>query len=134
MSKKKTKSKSKSWIYILVGIMVLIGALWMPLIQPMLRKSKAENDVAELALALKAYEGSFGGVPQGTIADICAALRGNNPHHDAIVEAYEMNTNHEFIDPWGTAYRLQPEARLRVYSFGPNKTDEQGKGDDIAAP
>ena len=133
MKKKKAKQNPKIWLYLIGGLVVLVGALWIPVIQPMLRVSKAQHDVDELALGLKAYLITFGEFPSGSAAEICEALSGKNREHAPVVEAYEVNAAHEFIDPWGTPYRMSFEGNLKVYSCGPNKLDEQGKGDDIVA-
>jgi hypothetical protein len=76
--------------------------------------------------------------PTGTVADVCALLRGEsrggqNPKKLDYLEASasEMNATGEFVDPWGTPYRFATADKVRVYSCGPNKKDEQGAGDDI---
>lgn len=50
-------------------------------------------------------------------------------------------TSRKFVDYWGSDYRFSLSARgttnrpgnreIRIWSCGPNKRDEQGKGDDI---
>ncbi len=96
-------------------------------------RQRARHDVSELAVALNAYGIKFGRLPSGTTAEICAMLTGQNPAHEAVVDSYELNAAGEFIDPWGTAYRLVTGPPARAYSCGPNRTDEQGGGDDIVS-
>lgn len=98
----------------------------------------ARHDVSELVVALEAYRIKFGHPLEGSTAEICAALRGEdaggqNPDHEAVVEFYKVNAAGEFVDPWGTAYRILAGPDVRVYSCGPNRVDESGAGDDIAS-
>lgn len=98
---------------------------------------QARHDVNELALALDAFRIKFGKPVEGTTAEICAVLRGEdvrgqNPAREPVVDSYEVNMAGEFIDPWGMAYRIVINPQPRVYSCGPNGVDEQGGGDDIA--
>jgi hypothetical protein len=100
---------------------------------PIRRQYRAQHDVNELLLALKAYQITFGNPPQGSVAQICASLRGNNPTKEPVVESYTTNDSGEFIDPWGMPYRFSMASKFSVYSCGPNKADDQGRGDDIIA-
>lgn len=81
-----------------------------------------------------------GRYPSGTPAQIAALLRGKNvggqnpKQLDYIVAAVtEVNAVGEFVDPWGTSYRISTESEARAYSCGPNRKDEAGDGDDIAS-
>jgi len=41
-----------------------------------------------------------------------------------------------YLDPWGTPYILKyfsKEKRIQIHSYGPNRTDDKGIGDDIKA-
>jgi hypothetical protein len=62
---------------------------------------------------------------------------GANPRKIVFIEVREtrINTQGEFVDPWGTPYRIdvsKPDAP-RVWSCGPNRKDENGAdgSDDI---
>lgn len=112
-------------------IVVLAVAGWFGWKQWLLQRAK--HDVSELVIALNAYAIKFGRPPAGTTAEICAQLAGQNPTHEPVVDSYEMNAAGEFIDPWGTPYRLVSGPLIRAYSCGPNATDEQGGGDDIVS-
>jgi type II secretory pathway pseudopilin PulG len=103
------------------------------------RISRARHDVGVLTLALDGFARENGDYPRGTVAEICALLRGEavngqNPRKLDYVEAgaHEMNASGEFVDPWGTPYRIVIKSTALVYSCGPNRVDEQGGGDDIA--
>ncbi len=128
---KRRHPTKKPWIVAgIVAVPVLIVAAI--LLQPWWRAHKTQNDVNELVIALQAYAIEFGKMPAGSTAEICAALRGKNPRREAVVEGYVVNAAGEFLDPYGTPYRLNTET-IRVHSCGPNKQDEGGAGDDIAS-
>jgi type II secretory pathway pseudopilin PulG len=122
-----------------VGAAALLGVVgWLGLRQ--LRLFRARSDVAVLTLALDGFAREHGSYPTGTCTEICALLRGEdvagqNPKRLDYVEAsaHEMNAAGEFIDPWGTPYRILTSPTGRAYSCGPNRIDEQGLGDDISA-
>ena len=107
---------------------------------PARRRAKARHDVAEIQFALTGYAQLYGSVPTGSPAEIAAVLLGKDmreqdPRFAPILEAsgYEMNSLGEFVDPWGTPYRIVPSPTVYVYSCGPDRIDELGAGDDIAA-
>ena len=135
------KSVTRSRRPLIAGVTIIALALgWFFIVRPFLQQSKAKHDVDVLAVALDGYAREKGGYPQGTTGTICALLRGEsvdgqNPHRLDYVEAasYEINASGEFVDPWGTSYRISSNPGARVYSCGPNRIDEQGKADDITS-
>jgi hypothetical protein len=71
-----------------------------------------------------------------------------NPRHIRFLNLPHRSLGGEFIDPWGSPYRLilsragdgatQDEMQaitnpVAVWSCGPNRKDEAGKGDDICS-
>lgn len=101
---------------------------------------QARHDVGQLREALDLYLGEQGAYPSGSAAEISQLLRGQsvggqNPKKASYIEAAagEMNSRGEFVDPWGTPYRIIIGSPPRVYSCGPNRVDEGGGGDDIAS-
>lgn len=131
--------KSRRRLWIVVALLVAVAAatgstagvrLW--------KVFQARHDVNELVMAQEAYRIKFGHPLEGSTAEICAVLRGEdvrgqNPDHEAVVEAYEVNSAGEFLDPWGMTYRIQAGPDVRVYSCGANRVDESGDGDDIVS-
>jgi hypothetical protein len=116
----------------------IAATIWIGI--PQWKLHKAHRDVTILAVALDGYAVEQHEYPHGAFADVCALLRGEsvngqNPQKLDYVEAsaYEMNAAGEFIDPWGTPYRILTESQGRAYSCGPNRLDEHGDGDDIAS-
>jgi len=125
---------------IIAGAVVVVLVVGWFASRPMRQRAQARHDVRELVLALDIFLHEQGEYPPGNLAQICRLLRGENvdgknPRRLEIVEAkaYEVNAADEFVDPWGTAYRIVMTPSVRVYSCGPNRTDEQGAGDDIVA-
>jgi hypothetical protein len=119
--------------WLIAGIVVVLAIIVVAIaMQPWLRVRRARHDVKELVLALQAYAIEFREPLTGPTPVVCAALRGDNPRREAIVEGYRLNADGEFLDPYGTPYRFQTDS-MRVHSCGPNKQDEAGAGDDIAS-
>ena len=126
------------WLGVAVVVLILAGGVWFFVRQT--RLSRARNDVALIALALEGFARENGKYPAGTTGEVGALLRGDdvagqNPHKlDYLTaEVDEVNAAGEFVDPWGTPYRISTNPRGRAYSCGPNRVDEQGHGDDIAS-
>jgi hypothetical protein len=102
------------------------------------KKRQAHHDVRELKRGLEYYLQEQGQYPRGTVAEMCALLRGGsvagqNQRKLAYIEAKprEINAAGEFVDPWGHPYHIAPGSIPPVYSNGPNGIDEKGAGDDI---
>jgi type II secretory pathway pseudopilin PulG len=127
---------------IALGVAVLVGGgvVWWFAIRPAVQRAKAKHDVDVLVLALDGFMREQGEYPHGDLATLCRLLKGQtidgqNPRQLDYVEsqAYEVNAKGEFVDPWGTAYRVALNPVVHVYSCGPNRIDEQGNGDDIGS-
>jgi len=121
----------KKWA-IIAGLAVVVLLVAVIALQPWWRKYKAQRDVRELVLGLEAYAAVFGKLPTGSTAQICAALRGTSPEN-RVVENYQQNSAGEFLDPWGTPYRISTDNGARAFSCGPNRQDEHGTGDDLVS-
>jgi type II secretory pathway pseudopilin PulG len=118
---------------------VPVAALLLVASVPLWRRHFAKRDVTVLAEALRGFVHENGCPPTGSRAQIAALLRGEsvggqNPKKlDYVVASMsEMNAEGEFVDPWGTPYRLSA-SNARAYSCGPNRRDEDGNGDDICS-
>jgi hypothetical protein len=135
----KLSRKKRRWRRIaLIGVPVLVVLVVAAI--PLWRRYKAKHDVEILAFALRGFAAENGHLPTGTQAQIAKLLRGENiggqnPKRLDYVEASlsEMNSAGEFIDPWGTPYRISDQGDARAYSCGPNRQDENGEGDDICS-
>ena len=121
-----------------LAVLLVVGIVVGP---PWWKRHRAQRDVEEIAFALRGFLGLYGHYPEGDAAAIAAALTGKNPAGQSpdkvpAIEAssQELSAKGEFVDPWGTPYRINVETDSpRVYSCGPNRTDEYGKGDDITS-
>jgi type II secretory pathway pseudopilin PulG len=141
MEKKRTRltRQQRNWRLITLIVVPVLAVLAVGIV-PVWRRYRAERDVDILALGLRGFAAENGRPPSGTRAQIAALLRGEdvaglNPKKLDYVVANmgEMNANGEFIDPWGTPYRLSDGPGARAYSCGPNRQDEGGSGDDICS-
>lgn len=127
-------------VLVAVGVLALAGGAVWRLSRPARQLRQARHDVEVLAIALDGFATEQGEYPRGETAQICQLLLGHsidgqNPRRLDYVEvnAYEENARGEFVDPWGTPYRIQLSPSVRVYSCGPNHVDDQTGGDDIVA-
>ncbi len=132
------------WIGMLVAafLMVIALSLLFPVQSghgPVSKRLVARNELNQIHAALKFYIAEFGIPPIGGSAQIMAALQGGNPRHIVCFEAdaKRFNSLGEFLDPWGTPYRIDasnPEFPW-AYSFGKNTTDEGGaeSSDDVSS-
>ncbi|MEA3210407.1 MAG: hypothetical protein QOE70_3464 [Chthoniobacter sp.] len=123
-------------------LIVILIALLFPLVPPVHESPKrvtARQDVIMIREALKQYIVEFGTAPVGNHAQIMTALRGKNPKQIIIFEAdaKRFNPRGEFLDPWGTPYRIEASNIdfPWAYSFGKNLIDEGGAefSDDIVS-
>ena len=100
-------------------------------------KVQAKNDVTQLVVAAKAYVTEYGKPPEGSQLAQLKALEGDNPRKIVFIEVDPKRTTKDgiFLDPWGTpyVYELSKPSGTWAYSFGRNKIDEHGNGDDCAS-
>jgi len=98
---------------------------------------QAKNDVTQLVVAAKAYTTEYGKPPEGSQLAQLKALEGDNPRKIVFIEVDPKHTTKDgiFLDPWGTpyVYDLSKPSGAWAYSFGRNKIDEHGNGDDCAS-
>jgi type II secretory pathway pseudopilin PulG len=120
-----------SFAAVIVGGLVIFRAA---------KVSQARQDVKVIALALDGFARENGDYPKGTQGEICRMLRGEtvngqNPKKLDYLNAQpnELSRLGEFVDPWGTPYRMSVNGVTHVYSCGPNCIDEHGDGDDITS-
>lgn len=95
-------------------------------------KVVAKNDLTQIVDGLRNYKTEYGDFPRGTNAEIAAKLRGDNPRNIQFMDIVS-NPHGEFIDPWGMPYQIGVSSTGTpwAYSFGKNKIDEYGNGDDV---
>ena len=100
-------------------------------------RAQAKNDVTQLVMAAKAYISEYGKPPEGDPQAIIRSLLGENPRKIVFMELQSKQLSKEglFIDPWCTPYifDLSKPSGSWAYSFGKNKRDEKGKGDDCTS-
>ena len=100
------------------------------------RKAKAKNAVDMLTIAAKAYKEEYGESPKGDRVSILRTLHNDNPRKIVFLEISPKELSKEgiYLDPWGTPYVFDlSNSSPWAYSFGKNKRDEGGNGDDVAS-
>ncbi len=102
--------------------------------------AKAQAAISSLETALSMYESDCAIFPASGNSNMVSQLTGpstqagwNGPYMQ--FKSSELSGS-SFIDPWGTAYvyttpGTHNTATFDIYSYGPNKTNESGGGDDI---
>ena len=101
--------------------------------KPDLDVRQVKNDISQLTLGINEYIREFGKPPDSS--ENVEIMRVLGEGHPPILTGGFRNSANEMIDPWGTPYHivLHGKAPPFVYSCGPNKRDEGGKGDDITS-
>ena len=126
---------------VIAGILVSAGIIW-PIVNDTCaypKSAAAKRDLIGLMSAFEAYKMTYNAYPSGKYAQIVSALGGENPSRleFLMVRPRNLNAGGEFLDPWQTPYRIFFDAagKPHVYSFGPNRLDDQGRkgSDDITA-
>jgi len=129
-----------------IAIIIILAGILIPAVGIVRQKAKAaraQADIESLSIALKMYEADFGTFPAGANPnvfkkDLGEKLTVGSATYGPYMEFKAKDTNgNTFNDPWGTPYVYNPTnpshntASFDIYSFGPNKTDNQGGPDDI---
>lgn len=106
-------------------LLVLFGVLAAGLVYRLLHPAvsvdpgmpRDTREPAVLKAALNQYRATYGHYPGGSALAQIAALRGNNPR-----KIYFLDLDNAFIDPWGTAYRVELDGtNVEVSSAGPDR-------------
>jgi Type II secretion system (T2SS), protein G len=94
---------------------------------------KVKFEIASLTYALKNYESSNGIYPIGENALILKKLLGDNLQKTVFVhiKASSINTNGEYLDPWGTPYAINFPATNSFVISSAGKNKIFGDPDDI---
>lgn len=123
-------------------LLVLVGLVFPNVSGPgpgAVKRAQAQSDVDQICVALKLYHTEYGVLPSGDKAQIMTALHSANPRGIVFFEAASsrFNARGEFLDPWGTPFRLGPSdpAFPWAYSFGNDAKDDGGApgSDDISS-
>jgi len=102
-------------------------------------RARSKTEMTGFVTCVKAYLDEYPALPSGGDAAVLKALQGENPRKIVffVLRSTSFNSNGEWIDPWGTPYRIDlsdPKAP-RIWSCGPNRKDESGAegSDDIVS-
>ena len=88
------------------------------------RTGHLNEDIENLFVALQQFKENVGVWPVGGNAEIVKALKGQNPKNVIILvgRKLELNSQGEFVDPWGTALKVYFGGKdVVIRSAGPNK-------------
>ena len=127
-------------VIVIVGLLIclIVVSLLFPTVHVGLSagpKALAKNDVVQLKTALQAYLVEYDQPPPGDKATLMKILQGFNPKKIVFIapEKKQISRDGVFIDPWGSPYTFgySTPSYSWAYSFGKNKIDEGGRGDDV---
>jgi hypothetical protein len=103
------------------------------------RRAQTHHQELEVVIAMNGYVAEYGAPVSGDPAQIIALLSGQNQRKIVFMEFRQdrFNSKGELTDEWGTPYHFdlsKPDAP-RIWSCGPNRTDESGAegSDDIVS-
>jgi len=106
-------------LLVLFGVLAVgVFYLWLhPAISSDPGRPRDTREPAALKEALNQYRATYGHYPSGSALAQIAALRGDNPR-----KIYFFDLDHAFVDPWGTAYRMEFDGgNVEVSSAGPDR-------------
>jgi hypothetical protein len=117
-----------------MGLAAYVGVNWVGSIRPSEERS-AIRDIRGLENLMGHYSVTRRPLPEGDAADKLRVLLGVNQYrHSRIlrIDPARLGADGIYRDPWGSPYAFGWNERPWAYSFGPNRIDEGGKGDDIS--
>ena len=126
-------------IFFFAVVFLLVASIFIPSYNDGVgpaRKAKAKNAVDMLIIAAKAYKEEYGEPPKGDSRSVLHTLQSDNPRKIVFLEISpkELSKDGIYLDPWGTPYVYDLSISSPwAYSFGKNKRDEGGNGDDAAS-
>ena len=107
---------------------ILVGVAWVINLAGKIKANASTAEINEevdnLFAGLQTYKENIGTYPVGSNAEIVKALMGQNPKRMIIQvgRKNELNEKGQFIDPWGTAFRVYfSKDGILVRSAGPNR-------------
>ncbi|MGA2178510.1 MAG: type II secretion system protein GspG [Verrucomicrobiota bacterium] len=94
---------------------------------------RAQMDERHLAWGMEQYKLAFDSYPTGENTIFVRMLAGNNPTKLKLINlsVHSTNENGEFIDPWGTPYKIISSHTNRVTIFSAGIDKIFGDKDDI---
>ena len=112
---------------------------------------RTRSTISGLNMALDRYKHDFGQFPKGTSKDISNELTGfrdspskpddiylnsskwRGPYFGEGYRFKDSQRNQAILDPWGKPYNFDfKNDEIIIWSCGPNRINENGKGDDIS--
>lgn len=124
-------------------VLILLGLLIALLMFPRVGQGisagprvQAKSDVTQIVGAVETYQSEYGQFSSREARKVIRALRGENSRKTVFLEIdpNRLSEIGDFLDPWGEPYAIfVSEAGVRAYSFGRNRRDEMGGGDDVAS-
>ena len=132
-------------LLVVITIIMILAGFVMGANQAARRRAsvnKARAQIAAMDSALSMYEQDIGEYPKTDNKGMIEALTDNpsdgsdwyGPYIELKEEDFDKDGN--YIDPWGTPYKYvypgeHNKLKYDLYSFGPNRQDDNGSKDDV---
>jgi hypothetical protein len=124
--------------YFFVALLLLTFAVIFLPINPHLSKKQQQRircqlEISEIATGFEKYKTTYQGYPSGNKLVLWKQLSGDNPQKIifAEIKASSINTNGEFLDPWGTPYAINFSSTNSFTLSSAGKDKVFGDADDI---
>jgi type II secretory pathway pseudopilin PulG len=122
--------------YLIAGsVITILVVMLIPAINSTGRPTQLQRAVIEMRIisdAMQAYRKQTGSYPTGQTENILQQLRGTNDsgsHY--LLHPYRRNySTNDYVDPWGTPYRIEVESEINFVIRSAGKNGEFGDRDD----
>jgi type II secretory pathway pseudopilin PulG len=116
-------------------VIITLVILLVPAISPTGRPTQQQKAIIEMRIigsALQAYRKETGSYPTGQTENILQQLRGTNASgsHYLLPPYRQGYSTNDYLDPWGTPYRIEVENEINFVIRSAGKNGEFGDRDD----
>jgi type II secretory pathway pseudopilin PulG len=116
-------------------VIVILVIMLFPAIGTTGRPNQQQKAIIEMRLiggALQTYRNETGNYPTGQTENILQQLRGTNASggHYLLHPYRQGYSTNDYVDPWGTPYRIEVEDEIHFVILSAGKNREFGDRDD----
>jgi type II secretory pathway pseudopilin PulG len=124
-------------VLVVLILMIVLAALLMPVnprpSKKQLQRIRCQFEIMDLAVGFEKYKTTYQVYPSGNKLLVWKQLSGDNPQKIifAPIKAGSINTNGDFLDPWGTPYAMNFSSTNNFVISSAGKDKIFGDADDI---
>jgi type II secretory pathway pseudopilin PulG len=122
--------------YLIAGsVITILAVMLIPAINSTGRPTQQQRAVIEMRIigdAMQAYRKQTGSYPTGRTEHILQQLRGTNASgsHFLLHPYRQGYSTNDYVDPWGTPYRIEVVTETNFFIWSAGKKGEFGDRDD----